>query len=298
MVTENMELSKIEISTWLPVFPGFYNTLFDSADILERETEEIGNYIKSEKLADCMIKNLYISETLTHFNKEYEKSAAKQCVHIIETELKRLNFVNSMEFENIYSPKEYNFINDSINIEVYFSAENIHNIKQFISNHYEEWKEYLKGTYTSYDGFISNHANYPEADEWEMVIALNDAHNAGAVLEFLCGENNITDEYLYSMCNVEVQLDFDELKKECINKGWYKPEKICLDWFKAIIPRIRNNYHFSRRINPGISRQYILNTPKQTYILAYAKVKPSNNNFVIKQWFKVFFFGKLKEVKK
>ena len=113
-----------------------------------------------------MIENLYISEAGDKLWEEYKQSTAKQCVSVIWNNLRNLHYVEEIEIEKVCSPKFYNFSNDSINVKVTFSAENIRNIKNFIQENQEAWKKYLKETYTSYDGFISHHSNNSESDEW------------------------------------------------------------------------------------------------------------------------------------
>jgi hypothetical protein len=225
----NQKEEKLVTSTWLPVFPGFYETLFNGDSMYESEIEYIKENIEPEELAECMIENLYNSQAGDKLFREYQESTAKQCVSVIWNELLHLHYVENIEFEKICSPKYYNFVNDSINVKVTFSAENIRNIKAMIEEHEDEWKEYLKQTYTSRDGFISHHSNNPDAEEWDIETALTDRHNAGAILEFICQENSITSETLYYGCEQTVGLDTNALKKECIEKGWYVPRNICLD---------------------------------------------------------------------
>jgi hypothetical protein len=162
----------------------------------------------------------------------------------------------------------------------------------------DEWKEYLKQTYTSRDGFISHHSNNPDAEEWDIETALTDRHNAGAILEFLCGENNITSETLYYGCEENVQMDIELHKKECIENGWYVPKNICLDWFRSLRHRFKGKYKFRRRVTLAFPTQYILDTPKQRYVFAITKQEPVNKAFIVKKIFKIFLFAKLKEEKK
>lgn len=300
IVKEEQEEEKLVVYTWLPVFPGFYGTLFDGDSIYENEIEYIEENIKSEELAACMIENLYISEAGYKLWEEYKQSTARQCVNILWNNLRNLHYVEEIEIEKVCSPKFYNFSNDSINVKVTFSAENIRNIKNFIQENQEAWEKYLKETYTSCDGFISHHSNNSESDEWvvEATAALADEHNAGAILQFICNEHNIDAETLYYGCETNVQLDTAMLKKECIKKGWYTPKNICLDWFRTLKPRFKNNYKFKKIVSPGFTRQYILETPKQRYIFAISKEDTHNNLFIVKRFFKIFIFAKLRKEKK
>lgn len=289
---------KLITHTWLPVFPGFYGTIFDNDQLCDYEIEYIREIIKPEALAECMIEHLYESRACDKYYEEYRQSISKQCVNIICNELRNLDYVEDIDFEELVSPMYYNFVNDSINVRVTFSDENIEKIKIMILEHADEWKEFVRNNYTSRDGFISHHANSSEADEWLLDSALTDSHNAGAVLQFLCNENNITDETLYYRCENEVQIDIDMLKRECIEKGWYVPKNICLDWFRSLRHRFKGKYKFRRRVTLAFSTQYILDTPKQRYIFAVTKLEPVNKAFIVKKIFKIFLFAKLKEEKK
>lgn len=297
-VVIEQEEEKLVTGTWLPVFPGFYETYFDGNSMYESEIEYIRENVEPEELAECMIENLYHSQAGDKLWREYQDSIARQCVSVIWNELCNLHYVENIEFEEICSPKYYNFVNDSINVKVTFSDENIRNIKTMIQEHQDEWKEYLKNNYTSYDGFCSHHSNSSEADEWDIETALNDRHNAGSILEFICRENNITGETLFYNCEDNVGLDIDMLKKECIKKGWYVPKNICLDWFRSLIPAFKSKYKFRRVVTLALPTQYILETPKQRYIFTIYKKEISSPAFIVKRLFKIFIFAKLKEEKK
>lgn len=294
-----MENEKLVSYTWLPVFPGFYYTIFDNDKNSDYEEEYIRENIEPVELAECMIEHIYESETAVKFYKEYQDSVARQCVVIIWDNLKRLGYVESIEFEEISSPREYNFINDSINVKIIFSAENIKKIKTVLQEHADEWKEYLIRNYKSYDGFISYHSYYPEDEEWNVDTALHDTHNIGSILQFICEQNDITDATLYTFVEDNVSLDTDMLKRECIDKGWYVPKSICRDWFRSVKARIKLQYSFRRYVSLLNPAQYILETPKQRYIFTIYKGEfPANNAFIIKRLFQIFIFAKLKEEKK
>ena len=294
-----MEKEKLITQTWLPVFPGFYGTIFDNDKISDYEEEYIRETVEPVELAECMIEHIYESEAVVKFYKEYQDSVSKQCVGIIWDNLKRLGYVENIEFEEISSPKEYNFVNDSINVKVTFSAENVEKIKAMLQEHADEWKEYLIKNYKSRDGFMSYHSYDPENEEWNVDIALQDLHNAGSILQFICEQNDITDETLYAFVEDNAILDTEMLKKECIEKGWYKPKNICLDWFKSVKARIKIQYSFRRYVSLLNPTQYILETPKQRYVFTVYKGEfPDNHAFVIKKYLGRFVFAKLKEEKK
>ncbi len=284
---------KITTGTWLPVFPGFYCTilewLIDSA--ADNDLECIKDSDRPEELKDAMKDHYYVSKAYYANIKPMETAIAKQCTTIVEKELKALGFVESIKFEKLVSPREYNFNNDSVDIEVTFTPENVQNIRHYISEHFAQWREYLKGTYTSCDGFISHHSNQPGDEEWFVDNALNDQHNAGAVLEFLCGEHEINAETLFNQCESVEGIDLDALEKQCYKEGWYIPDNL---WNKL------KTYRFPVRfkvIGSWAARQYVLDTKKQRYIFAVTKAEPKTDIFLHKRFFKIFLFGWLKNEK-
>lgn len=297
-VEEEAKELKLVTHTWLPVFPGFYGTIFDGDSMYSSETEYINESVKPEELAKSMIDNLYNSEAGDKLWKEYEQSTAKQCVETIWNNLRNLHYVEEIEFEEVCSPRYYNFSNDSINVKVTYSIENITNIKNFIQENLNEWKKFLKNNYSSYDGFISSHSNNPDSEEWDIETALADTHKSGSILQFICNEHNIDSDTLYDSCEQQVFLDLDMYKKECINECWYRPKNMCLDWLRSLKPRFKKNYRFRKIISHGFARQYIIETPKQRYIFAISKQDVNNDLFIVKRFFKIFIFAKLKKEKK
>jgi len=176
------------IETWLPVFPGFYDTIF------EANVEDELWYQN-----DCRDTDLPIIEydDLEFDNAQYEEDVVKQCTEFIESNLKALGLVSAIRFQGISSPKEYNFHNDSGNIEIDLSDENIVAIQGYVSFHETKYREWLADTYTSYDGFSSWYSN--ELSDWyEYTNDFSDfskkKHYLGSVLEFICWNENITAE--------------------------------------------------------------------------------------------------------
>ena len=295
-----METEKLVTHTWLPVFPGFYCTVFDTDYLSDYKIDYIRETYEPAELAECMVENLYNSEASTKFYREYQQSIAKQCVDIIWDNLKRLKYIDNIEFEELISPREYNFTNDSININIKKKKndENRANIKIMIQEHADEWKEYLIKNYKSRSGFISHHSYYPEDDKWNIDTALQDKHNAGSILQFICEQNDITDETLYAFVTDKVNLDIKMLKKECIDKGWYVPKNVCRDWFRSIWMRFNKNYRFYRYVTLFYPDQYVFETPKQKYIFVVFKGELNSKNYITKRYLGRFIFAKLKEEKK
>jgi hypothetical protein len=291
-------MKTITIGSWLPVFPGFYGTIFDDEGMYDQELELIMEQVKPVELAEAMVENFYMSKESTRCWNDYRDTITKQSVEIIEKELKELGVVDQIKFTELVSPKEYNFRNDSINVELVFTPENIQNIKNFIEEEYDQWERYLADRFSSRDGFISFHANHPEAEEWNIDSAIEDAYKAGAILDFICYEQAIDEETLYYGTEHYVTINFDALKKEALEKGWWSPEKVGIDKVKSWWYTWKNEYRF-RIVGGagGLTRQYIVETPKQRYIMAVSREEITNSTFIIKRLFKVFIFAKLAQEK-
>jgi hypothetical protein len=67
-----MNGKKITTGTWLPVFPGFYETIFNGEMIYENEEDYIRETIKPVELAECMIEKDYIVWKRNGFYKLYK----------------------------------------------------------------------------------------------------------------------------------------------------------------------------------------------------------------------------------
>lgn len=86
--------------------------------------------------------------------KLYEKNVSTKAVQFLWDNLSQPDdIIKSMKFISITSPQYYNFETDKLNIKIDF---NLTKLKKYCFNtEKEEFNQYLKDTYTSYDGFIS-----------------------------------------------------------------------------------------------------------------------------------------------
>lgn len=202
-----MKTKNEHIKTWLPVFPGFYDTIFQ-AD----ETNEI--YSINEALKEL---NKPIIEDFNKFvfdYKEYKERVSKECCSYIENELKRLKIVNSITFEKLVSPKEYNFTNDAIYCIIELTNENKKNIIKYISENEKLFNEYLSKEYTSYDGFISSYPNYyfGWVELTKNFTDYSNSHILGSILQFICDIEDINEENMYDKCEKFLTCtNYDEL---------------------------------------------------------------------------------------
>ena len=179
--------------TFLPVFTGFYNTIFES-DNEDYEIQDINSQREAKGLEPISF------DDCTFDYKGYHETVSQECTEYIEKELKDLNIVSKIEFEALYSPREYNFHNDSININIHLSEDNHKEIKKFLYNNLEDYKEYLKDNYTSCSGFVSFFTNTFEG--WQELTKdfteySDKLHILGSILDFICYLNEINAGTMY-----------------------------------------------------------------------------------------------------
>ncbi len=150
--------------TYAPVFPGFYCTMF--GDILDREMD---------------------NNRAEH--KEAVEGLGKMIVDVLNGEL--YYFVR-FEFEEVFSPREYNFMNDSINVIA-------HPTEKLFSKFEEDKKaplfqEFVKERCSSRDGFVSFLSNNTASEDWQELTE----DTIGLYLEYIAQELCYTEEDLYT----------------------------------------------------------------------------------------------------
>ena len=183
--------------TYLPVFTGFYDTIFES-DNEDSEIQDINSQRESKGLKpidsdDCIFD--YAG---------YHNEVSKECTEYLHNELRLINVVRKIEFEALCSPKEFNFHNDSINVEITLTEDNIKTIKKYLYDNQEDYAIYLHGQYTSYSGFISFFPN--TFDGWvELTKDFTDfsekMHILGSILDFICMTEEINTDMMYDSLN-------------------------------------------------------------------------------------------------
>ncbi len=187
------------ISTWLPVFPGFYNTIFEYNDgdieyTLFNNPDGIAKPLK-----DFIVENVWVHIDYDAYRQDIVKNACDFMESLLIENFPAI--CKKLTYENLSSPKQYNFINDSVNISINVDFNQL--LKTCI-NH-KDFARYLKDRYTSYDGFLSS---YPSRkSEWIENAYDDQSHTVGSMLEFLIladigGDSARMDMYEYCSENV------------------------------------------------------------------------------------------------
>jgi len=193
-----MDTKTIKVETWLPLFPGFYNTLYemDTDRVLYDYNEDDDWHHEERKEKGYTLEQEIDYDDLEIENSNYENAVAKSFTELIEKELKK--YVKKITFQAVSSPREYNYYNDSINIEVEIDIEAIQ--KYFEDSMIQsQFLDSLKAIYTSRDGFISFHSN--NVDIW-----LQDINNLPNIDKI---EHKIGSILDFIICN---EIDMDELE--------------------------------------------------------------------------------------
>lgn len=196
--------------TYLPIFNGFYYTIFDCDSIVNDEVYHINQERECKGL-----EALDYDEFEFDF-KDYKNRIAEKCTEVIERELMYLfPSVSEVKFQQLISPKYYNFSNDSINIEI--QIKDINEIIAYLQDNEEEFSKYIKERYSSSDGFISSHSN----DYVDWLFALNNGedlkHKLGSVLEFILGNEGYTTYDLYDGLNGENYIECTNYNELILN---------------------------------------------------------------------------------
>ena len=193
----------MKFKTYLPIFTGFYGSPFEPD-----ETNEI-EYI-NEIRQDKNLKPINYEDCIFNYDKYYLE-LSEMLTDEIESQLKE--FVYSIEFEKLKSPKFYNFENDSIHCKI---KPNKKAILNYIKNNFDLWAKYLKENYSSCSGFISHYSNNPNSKDWNNYNLINGTHQLGSVLNFIAMNEDITecDIYDWVLGNISLECEnFDKLTK-------------------------------------------------------------------------------------
>lgn len=136
----------------------------------------------------------------------FTKEIGKKAVSLLESYLPDNDVIQSMTFRDIDSPSYYNFETDKLLIDIDFDEAALK--KYCLGEYVEEFGEYLRDTYSSYDGFTSFVPN--NVPDFKKFLMEKDERAYDMMLEFYLLENldkyyeedlaeqayNISDDYL------------------------------------------------------------------------------------------------------
>lgn len=194
------------IKTYLPLFSGFYNTIWQSDE---------SNFCSEN---DCTYDDLIV---------DYDAYNEDVVLGICDFVESNCPFITAVKFEKICSPKFYNFSNDSSNVSIALKKREF---KKYLNDNKEALDNYLRERYTSCSGFISSYGNSFEEWKEETNNFVNlENHYLGSLLDFYFWVEGITEYDALEMNEVYIDnyisidkvsfadLD-DERKKEVLQE--------------------------------------------------------------------------------
>jgi len=215
----------MKTETFLPGFGGFYGSIHEFNDDSIQE-EDILESLEGDYAIEIPRGVIDLDDFSDVNYKEYSQDYSKAYVDCVEEFLNDNGVTTKFVYQNLYSPREYNFTNDSINVEVEYIPEEI--IK-LIEENKDEFDEYIGKTYTSRSGFTSSYSS--DGDEWLEEVKKDgfDEHKLGACLEFIlelydfseleCSEETRESGNIYESSYLEIkELEIDSETEKLLNE--------------------------------------------------------------------------------
>jgi len=187
-----------KIATYLPVFTGFYGTIFecDSEYLEEDEKRDILDNAGAKDVPEEDFDEVTDFD-YSAWSKEYSENMVWAIHHKLES---LVDGFQNIEFETLVSPKFYNFFNDSINVKIVLKSFKAFHawLMNYLDINKLQWKEYLENRYTGRDGYIPYYSNTIEGwkEDTENYTKL-DGHYLGAILDFILQNEDYDIESLY-----------------------------------------------------------------------------------------------------
>ena len=174
-----------------PFFPGFYYSIYSSSDAFE-------NAIELSKEDD---ENFDESKVDFDDNRYNETCAKLYCMALID-ECVLPDFVESLEFLRVLSPKYYNYSTDKIECKITLADGWENEMRKFIAEHYDWLQDKITNDWTSCSGFISFIEN--DLEKWEKYLfEENDANYIEIMLSYMgiyeLGRDIIRERLYYSV---------------------------------------------------------------------------------------------------
>lgn len=186
------------METYAPIFNGFYGTAFsfepDMYCVMDNLCE---NFTENQKrlIRKFCDENYYLA--IKDNYKNYTIDVAEAVCEFLSEKVSEMLKTNvEFEFQNIHSPKYYNYSNDSINVNLKCDFDTfMNNLLFFIKQHIKEFEQYIKDNYTSCDGFMSYYSN--DVKDW--IKNEYGEHEIGSMLEFALRvfDEDIEEEMIY-----------------------------------------------------------------------------------------------------
>ena len=176
-----------KISIELPFFPGFYESDLENSDTSYWAIKEELEYDQTE-LTDEHPEYVNLTEDDLDFDyRGYEKEITEGFISAFADNAP--DFVENVEFDEMVSPKYYNFSTDKIYAFVELADDWKDKVRAFMSENYDWLKERIHDDWTSYDGFMSFMEN--DIREWDkMLFEDEDARYISTIIGYMMYREN------------------------------------------------------------------------------------------------------------
>lgn len=200
------------ISVNLPMFPGFYSSMLDS-EIDYTEEREAENFAEKdeEENENFPLESSDYSELIfdaMDYGAVHQTLARDWCASFAHRFKRETGIEFAYEFEEMTSPREYNFTTDKVFVKV--APRTLRAILRATPE--EALREAIEERHSSRSGFISFYSN--DYDEWrEQGLTNWDYHQWGTVISAYCTAHGFDadDEAFSDMCDAgDFYSAFDE----------------------------------------------------------------------------------------
>jgi hypothetical protein len=166
----------MQVETFLPCFPGFYETLFEFSN----EDIELENI--NEKRAEIGLPAIDYDDVEWSYH-DYHIEVCKKAVSYIENQLNELGIECKLVFKELKSPREYNFSTDMIIIDAEFDPEQVR--EKFFENCASPIAEFLR-QFLPKDGFTPFESTVKKGSigYWKKT-SFNNFHDFGLACELI-----------------------------------------------------------------------------------------------------------------
>jgi len=191
-----------KIESYLPLFPGFYGTHFESdqAEEMALEENQDANY-----------------DDFEFDYQDYMNKVSMSAIGSVENYLKHDGFSIGIEFDKVYSPRYYNFSNDQIYCTYSVSDVDYAKLVEYCEANYKEFKAFLLENYASCSGFISFFDTKPETwfDEYLNEDSDEFEQSFVGILEFYLQNEEYTLDDMHEDCQEDCgYIDYKLLTKK------------------------------------------------------------------------------------
>lgn len=156
----------MKISIQLPFFPGFYETDYETSDTSYWAIRNELEYYQRDLRDEHPEYQLLTEDDLDFDYQAYEKEVMDSFIAVFPHYAP--DFVEAVEFDELDSPKYYNFRNDHLFAYVTLADDWKDKMRAFIRDNEDYLEKRIKEDWTSYDGFISFMEN--DLAEWDTYL--------------------------------------------------------------------------------------------------------------------------------